>query len=132
MNSNKLFSWSEILQWMAKVCVFHMITELSLRRWRKSKTLWPVWFTNLLMHSFQDTRVFSGSKNRVTWGINVCVRKETVDLFQCLIVGRVPVIIWLRKEAGHFEFSTVFINLMASLIEMYLIFIIIISKTMEL
>ena len=63
MNANKLFSWfaykgkmflfektqnhliPEILQLMAKVCVFHMITELSLRRWRKSKTLWPVWNT---------------------------------------------------------------------------------------
>ena len=37
--------------------------------------------------------VFTGSKNCVTQGITVCVRKETVDLFQCLIVGRVPVII---------------------------------------
>ena len=150
MNAHKSFCWfscngkiflfektqnqfiPEILQWWLEPVYSAWLLNFPYRGDENLRLFDQCVLPTSLCTVFEIHGFFSGSKNCVTRGITVCARKETVDLFQCWIVGRVPVIIWLRKEAGHFEFSTVFINLMASLIEMYFIFIIIISKTMEL
>ena len=86
MNAHKLFCWfscngkiflfektqnhfiPEILQLMARVCVFHMITELSLQWWWKYRTLWPVWLAShvWIIQTFQKgvgrTQIFKDEK----------------------------------------------------------------------